>query len=67
MFEYELIQQRNAELQRLAHRDRLVREARSAGRADNRPGVLRRLARSVRPGSGGYRTAEPRPARLGEC
>ncbi|TWE19662.1 hypothetical protein [Kitasatospora atroaurantiaca] len=58
MIEYELIQQRNAELQRAALNDRLVREARRG--ADSRPGLLRRLAKGVR-----LNTA--RPARLSEC
>ena len=59
MFEYEFIQQRNAELQRAAEYAGLVRQARSA-----RPGMLQRLTRSTRPAVATRRTVEPR---LSEC
>ncbi len=64
MFEYEFIQQRNAELQRAAEQARLVREA---GTPAVRAGVLQWLARGVRPTDGVRRTVEPRAARLSEC
>ncbi|WP_280719384.1 hypothetical protein [Kitasatospora sp. MAP5-34] len=61
MFQYEMIQQRNAELHRLAEHSRLVREAQAtSGR--RRTGVLSRLARSVRPA-----VAPRRAACLAEC
>jgi len=51
MIEYELIQQRQHELQELARVDRLVRESANAGRHAGRPagrlGVLRRLGRAL--------------------
>ncbi|WP_441250145.1 hypothetical protein [Kitasatospora sp. McL0602] len=62
MFEYELIKQRNAELQQAAQRDRLVREA-LAGRSGSRVGLLSRIARSVRP----VAPAGHRVPRLSEC
>ncbi|KJK58106.1 hypothetical protein [Saccharothrix sp. ST-888] len=62
MFEYELIQNRVAELHREAEHDRLVREARAARTARQRTGAVARLARGVR-----RPVARPRAAQLGEC
>jgi len=58
MIEYELIRQRNAELQQAALNDRLVREARES--AGSRPSLLQRIAKGVRLNT-------TRPARLSEC
>ncbi|MGW2255071.1 hypothetical protein ACWCXH_33540 [Kitasatospora sp. NPDC001660] len=48
MIEYELIQQQVHELQARAEHQRLVREAKAAGRAKRRPVVARFQRRPVR-------------------
>ncbi|WP_371499322.1 hypothetical protein OG871_24530 [Kitasatospora sp. NBC_00374] len=69
MYEYEIIRQRQHQLQQEADRARLVREARTGRSTDEgRTGLRARFARSVRRGGpAAGRTAAARPARLGEC
>ncbi|MFE7561017.1 hypothetical protein [Kitasatospora sp. NPDC057500] len=51
MIEYELIKQQEQELRAQAEHQRLVREARTAGRTGRRPNVgLRLQRRTARPG-----------------
>ncbi|MER8183830.1 hypothetical protein [Kitasatospora sp. NPDC094015] len=68
MFEYEIIRQRQQQLQQEAERARLVREARSVAAPAARPGLRARFARSVRRTDGAVAGAgQVRAARLGEC
>ncbi|MEV4613431.1 hypothetical protein AB0K43_12630 [Kitasatospora sp. NPDC049258] len=68
MFEYELIRQRQQQLQQDAEHARLVREARAAAAPAARSGLRARFARSVRRTDGAVAGAGTvRAARLGEC
>ncbi|MEU9130955.1 hypothetical protein AB0D08_23135 [Kitasatospora sp. NPDC048540] len=72
MYEYEIIRQRQHQLEQEAERARLVHEARTAREAGEhtggRTGLRARFARSGRRAAAATgRSATARPARLGEC